>query len=147
MIRLNVNRFSDFVQSSIHFLLLIWGCVSGAGAYARIPRLLSPQPPPPASTAEHRGNPRPVRDIISPACPRFSSGGTSPKTPHIGGIFARCPNWLISMWGSSGSMLSPSHLAELLTLCLKARQPLEKAHFHHFYLQVVTSRDVDEWMK
>ncbi|MEQ2182505.1 hypothetical protein GOODEAATRI_023077 [Goodea atripinnis] len=41
---------------------------------------------------------------------------------HPGGIWYRRPshpNWLLSMWKSSGSTPSPSRMAELLTLSLR----------------------------
>lgn len=63
-----------------------------------------------------------LRDTVSPARPRSSLGPPLPGTPHQGdlekGILSRCPNrfvWLLLMWGSSDSNLTPSRMTEFLS--------------------------------
>uniref|UniRef100_A0AAZ1X3V8 G-protein coupled receptors family 1 profile domain-containing protein n=1 Tax=Oreochromis aureus TaxID=47969 RepID=A0AAZ1X3V8_OREAU len=71
---------------------------------------------------------------------------TSPRR-RPGGILVRCPNhlnWLLSMWRSSGSTLSPSRMAELLTLSLRERpatlrrKPISAACIRDLVLSVTT---------
>ncbi|KAL3987830.1 uromodulin [Sarotherodon galilaeus] len=73
---------------------------------------------PHACLGEHQGLPRPAKNA------QVLGWWDVPRTPHLGGILVRCPNhliWLLSMWRSSGSTLSPSQMAELPTLSLRER--------------------------
>lgn len=86
----------------------------------------SPQPSPPSCLGEYQGVARPAKSYNLPSmswvCPRASSRWDMPKTPDPGGILARCPNRLnCLLWRSSGAILSPCWMAELLTLSLRER--------------------------
>ncbi|MEQ2220455.1 hypothetical protein ILYODFUR_005639 [Ilyodon furcidens] len=84
------------------------------------------------------------RDIVPPACPGSSTGPPSGGTclehllrRHPGGIRYRCPshlNWLLSMWRSSGSTPSSSHMTEFHTISKGVPgHPTEEAHFSRLY--------------
>ena len=62
---------SKSIHPSIHFRPLIRGRVAGAAAWAGTPRLPSPRTLPPALPKVFPGQ---LSDIVTPACPRSSSG-------------------------------------------------------------------------
>lgn len=56
------------------------------------------------------------------------------ETPHLGGIFVRLPNhlcWLLLIWRSSSSSLSPPWNTELLTLHLTRKLKSSTARIHN----------------
>uniref|UniRef100_A0A669DVZ1 SIM bHLH transcription factor 2 n=1 Tax=Oreochromis niloticus TaxID=8128 RepID=A0A669DVZ1_ORENI len=114
-------------------------------AHTKKPRPPSPWPPPAAC---------PIKPRHSQASSRWDSPKRGPR-----GILVRWPNhlnWLLSMWRSSSSTLSPCRIAELLNLSLRERpvthwrRPFRRFYprsssFGHF-LQLVTigeGRDVN----
>uniref|UniRef100_A0A3P9DCN9 Phospholipid phosphatase related 5b n=1 Tax=Maylandia zebra TaxID=106582 RepID=A0A3P9DCN9_9CICH len=141
-----INRVAEYRN---HWSDVIAGQGIGAGVAVFLvtekPTPPFPQPSPPAFPVEHQGVPRPAERYnlasVSLTCPWAPSRWNMPGTPHLGipgGILVRCPihlNWLLSMWRSSSSTLSPSRMAELPTLSLRDRasHPSEEAHFCRLY--------------
>ena len=131
----NFPRFLElrFVHLSIHstinFLVIIWGQVTGSTGPAAEPRHSSLQQYCPAPTGGSQGNPRPER-IYNPSSVfrvylvffQFDVPKKISKGRQQWGILIRCQqhlSWLLSWWRSSGSTWSCPQMFALLTLSLR----------------------------
>lgn len=96
--------------------------VTGAAVSAEMSR--PPSPTTSSSSSQRTLTHSRTRDKVSPLCSILGppAGSTCLKKHFLGGIPVRCLNhisWLLSMWRSRGSTLSPSQIIELFTLFLR----------------------------